>query len=98
VLVHSVLWPLALNTYSGFQSVPETLRMTGRNYGLKGLRHVLLAHKKARKANPAGGKRGSASTLDRLGCTPVSSAHHVAHHALSAVQRPSSDRRFLKTR
>ena len=42
VLVHSVLWPLALNTYSGFQSVPETLRMTGRNYGLKGLRHVLL--------------------------------------------------------
>jgi NitT/TauT family transport system permease protein len=42
VLVHSVLWPLALNTYSGFQSVPETLRMTGRNYGLTGLRHVLL--------------------------------------------------------
>ncbi len=42
VLVHSVLWPLALNTYSGFQAVPETLRMTGRNYGLKGLRHVLL--------------------------------------------------------
>ena len=42
VLVHSVLWPLALNTYSGFQSVPETLRMTGRNYGLKGLRFVLF--------------------------------------------------------
>lgn len=42
VLVHSVLWPLALNTYSGFQSVPETLRMTGRNYGLKGLRFVLM--------------------------------------------------------
>lgn len=42
VLVHSVLWPLALNTYSGFQSVPATLRMTGRNYGLTGLRHVLL--------------------------------------------------------
>jgi len=42
VLIHSVLWPLALNTYSGFQSVPETLRMTGRNYGLKGLRFVLL--------------------------------------------------------
>ena len=42
VLVHAVLWPLALNTYSGFQSVPETLRMTGRNYGLTGLRHVLL--------------------------------------------------------
>lgn len=42
VLVHSVLWPLALNTYAGFLAVPETLRMTGRNYGLTGLRHVLL--------------------------------------------------------
>jgi NitT/TauT family transport system permease protein len=42
VLVHAVLWPLALNTYAGFRSVPETLRMTGRNYGLTGLRHVVL--------------------------------------------------------
>jgi NitT/TauT family transport system permease protein len=42
VLVHAVLWPLALNTYAGFQSVPATLRMTGRNYGLGGLRQVLL--------------------------------------------------------
>lgn len=41
VLLHSVLWPLALNTYAGFQSVPETLRMAGRNYGLRGLRLVL---------------------------------------------------------
>lgn len=41
VLVHSVLWPLALNTYAGFQGVPDTLRMAGRNYGLKGLRYVL---------------------------------------------------------
>ncbi|HEY8359049.1 MAG TPA: ABC transporter permease [Ramlibacter sp.] len=41
VLVHSVLWPLALNTYAGFQGVPETLRMAGRNYGLKGLPYVL---------------------------------------------------------
>lgn len=41
VLIHSVLWPLALNTYAGFQGVPETLRMAGRNYGLKGLRYVL---------------------------------------------------------
>jgi NitT/TauT family transport system permease protein len=38
VLVHSVMWPLALNTYAGFRAVPETLRMTGRNYGLGGLR------------------------------------------------------------
>jgi NitT/TauT family transport system permease protein len=40
VLVHSVLWPLALNTYAGFQAVPETLRMAGRNYGLTGIRYV----------------------------------------------------------
>ncbi|ELQ6231440.1 ABC transporter permease, partial [Cronobacter dublinensis] len=33
VLVHSVMWPIALNTWSGFQGVPETLRMAGRNYG-----------------------------------------------------------------
>ena len=41
VLIHSVMWPLALNTYAGFQGVPETLRMAGRNYGLTGLRYVL---------------------------------------------------------
>ena len=41
VIVHSVLWPLALNTYAGFRGVPETLRMAGRNYGLGGLRLVL---------------------------------------------------------
>jgi len=40
VLVHSVLWPLALNTHTGFQAVPETLRMAGRNYGLSGWRYV----------------------------------------------------------
>lgn len=42
VLVHSVLWPLALNTYGGFRAVPDTLRMAGRNYGLRGLRYVLF--------------------------------------------------------
>ena len=42
VLVHSVLWALALNTYAGFLGVSETLRMAGRNYGLRGLRFVLL--------------------------------------------------------
>lgn len=45
VLIHSVLWPMALNIYGGFQSVPETLRMAGRNYGLTGLsyvRHILV--------------------------------------------------------
>ncbi len=40
VLIHFVLWPLALNTFAGFQGVPETLRMAGRNYGLTGLAYV----------------------------------------------------------
>ncbi|MFY1665632.1 ABC transporter permease [Pseudomonas sp. Pseu.R1] len=40
VLVHSVLWALALNTYAGFLGVSETQRMAGRNYGLKGIRFV----------------------------------------------------------
>lgn len=40
VLIHSVLWAVALNTLSGFQSVSTTLRMVGRNYGLRGLRYV----------------------------------------------------------
>lgn len=40
VLVHAVLWPLALNMLSGFESVPETLRMAGRNMGLRGPRYV----------------------------------------------------------
>jgi len=42
VIVHSVLWAVALNTLSGFRSVPETLRMSGRNFGLKGARYVGL--------------------------------------------------------
>ncbi len=40
VLVHAVLWPVALNTHSGFQGVSGTLRMVGRNYGLSGVRYV----------------------------------------------------------
>jgi len=40
VIVHSVLWAVSLNTYSGFQSVSQTQRMAGRNYGLRGLRLV----------------------------------------------------------
>ena len=42
VLIHSVLWPVALSTHSGFQSVSQTLRMVGRNYGLSGPRYVLM--------------------------------------------------------
>jgi NitT/TauT family transport system permease protein len=41
VLVHAVMWPVALNTHSGFRAVSGTLRMVGRNYGLKGPRYVL---------------------------------------------------------
>jgi NitT/TauT family transport system permease protein len=38
VLVHAVLWPLALNTYSGFRTVGETLRLAGQSFGLSGFR------------------------------------------------------------
>jgi len=36
VLVHSVLWAVALNTHGGFRAVSNTLRMVGQNYGLGG--------------------------------------------------------------
>ena len=42
VIVHSVLWAVALNTHTGFLAVPETLRMAGRNVGLRGLPYVAL--------------------------------------------------------
>ncbi|MFA6310110.1 MAG: ABC transporter permease [Sterolibacterium sp.] len=40
VLVHSVLWSVALNTHSGFLAVSNTLRMVGKNYGLTGFSYV----------------------------------------------------------
>jgi len=40
VLVHAVLWPVALSTHAGFASVSATTRMVGRNYGLTGGRYV----------------------------------------------------------
>ena len=40
VIAHSVLWAVALNTLAGFRSVPDTLRMSGRNYGLGGIGFV----------------------------------------------------------
>jgi NitT/TauT family transport system permease protein len=40
VLVHSVMWAVALNTLAGFRSVSMTVRMVGRNYNLSGLRFV----------------------------------------------------------
>jgi NitT/TauT family transport system permease protein len=40
VLVHSVLWPLSLNAYTGFITVPPTLVRVGQNLGLSGFRLV----------------------------------------------------------
>jgi len=45
VLVHAVMWPIALNAHSGFMGVSSTMRMVGRNYGLSGVRfvgHILI--------------------------------------------------------
>jgi NitT/TauT family transport system permease protein len=42
VIVHSVLWAVALNTHSGFTAVSPTLRMAGQNCGLKGLSFVVF--------------------------------------------------------
>ncbi|MDB5364384.1 MAG: putative ABC-type nitrate/sulfonate/bicarbonate transport system permease component [Rhodospirillales bacterium] len=41
VLVHSVVWAVAINAQSGFRSVAPTLRMVGRSIGLKGARNVV---------------------------------------------------------
>ncbi len=40
VIVHSVVWAVSLNTHAGFQSVSNTLRMVGRNYGLSGMAYL----------------------------------------------------------
>lgn len=45
VLVNSVVWAMALNIFTGFATVPRTIRFVGRNMGLKGLplfRHVYV--------------------------------------------------------
>jgi len=34
VLIHAVLWAVALNAYAGCRAVSPTLRMVGQNYGL----------------------------------------------------------------
>jgi len=41
VLIHSVLWSVALNAHTGFKAVSQTMRMVGRNYGLAGPRYIL---------------------------------------------------------
>ena len=40
VLVHAVLWSVALNTYAGFRGVSATLRMVGQNYGLSTVGYI----------------------------------------------------------
>jgi NitT/TauT family transport system permease protein len=42
VIIHSVLWAVALNTHSGFTSVSPTLRMAGQNCGLRGVSYVAV--------------------------------------------------------
>lgn len=42
VLVHSVTWAIALNTHSGFLGVSNTMKMVGRNYGLRGPRFIWM--------------------------------------------------------
>ena len=41
VLIHAVLWAVALNAFTGFRSVSPTLKMVGRSYGLSRARFVL---------------------------------------------------------
>jgi NitT/TauT family transport system permease protein len=41
VLIHAVLWAVALNTYTGFQSLSPTLKMVGRNYGLSSFSYIV---------------------------------------------------------
>jgi NitT/TauT family transport system permease protein len=40
VLVHAVLWSVALNTHAGFRGVSPTWRMVGQNYGLSRIGYV----------------------------------------------------------
>lgn len=69
-----VLWAVAFNTLSGFRGVPETLRMSGRNLGLRGARYVgLLLIPAAFPSILAGLKIGWA-----FGALDVSAAETVA--------------------
>jgi NitT/TauT family transport system permease protein len=35
VIIHAVLWPMSLNAYTGFVTVPQTLVRVGQNFGLR---------------------------------------------------------------
>jgi NitT/TauT family transport system permease protein len=40
VLIHAVLWSVALNTHAGFRAVSPTWRMVGQNYGLSRVGYI----------------------------------------------------------
>lgn len=40
VLIHSVLWSVALNTFAGFRSLSSTWKMVGQNYGLSRVGYI----------------------------------------------------------
>jgi NitT/TauT family transport system permease protein len=40
VMTQSVVWTVALNTFTGFQSVSETLRMAGQNFGFSPIGYI----------------------------------------------------------
>jgi len=41
VLIHAVLWAVALNTFAGFRSISPTLKMVGQNYGLSHAEYIV---------------------------------------------------------
>lgn len=41
VLIHAVVWAVALNTHAGFRAISPTLRMVGQNYGLSPAGYIL---------------------------------------------------------
>jgi NitT/TauT family transport system permease protein len=41
VLIHAVLWAVALNTFTGFKGLSQTLKMVGQNYGLSPLGYIV---------------------------------------------------------
>lgn len=41
VLIHAVLWAVALNTFSGFRALSPTLKMVGANYGLSNTGYIV---------------------------------------------------------
>ncbi len=40
IVVHSTMWPIAINTDTGFRTISPTLQMVGRNLGIRGPRLV----------------------------------------------------------